>query len=239
MSQAHAISWAPRRRRIPRLTLRLFVAVLFGVTVLLPVGLIVLLRYVPPPATPLMMRYRGRVTQNWVPLHAISPNLVRAVIAAEDDNFCFHDGFDWRAIGKARESNAAGKRLRGASTISQQTAKNLFLLPDRTWTRKSIEAYLTVLLEALWPKRRILETYLNIAEWGPGRVGAEAAAKANFGKSAWQLTALEAARLATILPNPRQYRADVPGPFVLRQSELIVARMAEVTRDKLDACVDQ
>lgn len=242
MSQAHAIPWRTARRN-QRPTafarLRYIVAVLFGVTVLFPVALVVLFRYVQPPATPLMMLQKGRVTQNWVPLQAISPNLVRAVIAAEDDNFCFHDGFDWKAIDKARESNAAGKRLRGASTISQQTAKNLFLLPDRTWTRKSIEAYLTVLLEALWPKRRILETYLNIAEWGPDRFGAEAAAKANFGKSAWQLTALEAARLATILPNPRQYRADVPGPFVSRQSDVILARMAEVKRDKLDACIDQ
>src|ERR1043165_5522247 len=133
MSQAHAISWRATRR-IPGSTLRLFVAVLFGATVLLPVGLIVLFPYVPPPVTPLMMRSKGRVTQNWVPLEAISRNLVRAVIAAEDDNFCFHDGFDWKAIDKAMQSNAAGKRLRGASTISQQTAKNLFLLPDRTWT---------------------------------------------------------------------------------------------------------
>lgn len=219
--------------------MRRFVLLFLGVTVLLPAGLVVYFRFVPPPSTPLMLLSEGPVVRDWVPLEAISPNLVQAVIASEDDKFCSHFGFDWEAIDKALDANAAGGRLRGASTISQQTAKNLFLLPDRSWARKSIEAYLTVLLETLWPKRRILETYLNIAEWGPNRFGAEAAAQANFGKSAWQLSALEAARLATILPNPREYRADVPGPYVERQSEVILARMGEVRRDHLDACVVQ
>jgi monofunctional biosynthetic peptidoglycan transglycosylase len=217
---------------------RLFFAFL-AVTVAFPLALITLFRFVPPPATPLMLLTKGPIAHNWVPLEAISPNLVQAVIASEDALFCSHNGFDWDAIDKALDSNAAGGRLRGASTISQQTAKNLFLLPDRSWTRKTIEAYLTVLLEALWPKRRIFEAYLNIVEWGPGRFGAEAAARANFGKAAWQLSAIEAARLATILPNPRVYRADVPGPYVERQSQLILARMAEVKRDRLDACVVQ
>ncbi len=162
---------------------------------------------------------------------------MRAVIAAEDGKFCSHYGFDLEAIDKAFDRNAAGGRLRGASTISQQTAKNLFLLADRTWTRKGIEAYLTLLIEGLWPKRRIMEAYLNIAEWGPRRFGAEAASQANFGKPAAQLTALEAARLATILPSPRRYRADEPGPFVARQSQTIVGRMDDVRRDRLDSCV--
>jgi monofunctional glycosyltransferase len=181
--------------------------------------------------------FDGPIEQRWLPLDAISPNLVRAVIAAEDDKFCSHHGFDMEAIDKAIERNAVSKRLRGASSISQQTAKNLFLGPDRTWLRKGVEAYLTVLIETLWPKRRIMETYLNIAEWGPRRFGAEAAARANFRKAASQLSPLEAARLATILPSPLNYRADAPGPFVARQSQVILARMAEVRRDRLDACI--
>ena len=218
------------------------VVFVLALTVVLPVALVLVFRFVPPPATPLMigtMWSEGPVTQRWVPLEEISPNLVRAVIAAEDGKFCSHHGFDMDAIDKALDSNAAGGRLRGASTISQQTAKNLFLLPDRTWTRKGIEAYLTVLIEGLWPKRRIMETYLNIAEWGPRRFGAEAAAQGNFRKSAAELSALEAARLATILPRPRRYRADAPGPYVARQSQIIAARLGEVRRDRLDACVFQ
>jgi monofunctional biosynthetic peptidoglycan transglycosylase len=225
-------------RRIGGLWLRrLLWAVLF-IIIVFPAGLILLFRFVPPPATPLMF-LRGTAERVWEPLSAISPNLVQAVIASEDTKFCSHSGFDFDAIDDAMDANAAGGRLRGASTISQQTAKNLFLLPDRTWTRKGIEAYLTVLLETLWPKRRIMETYLNIAEWGPGRFGAEAAAMSNFHKHARQLTADEAARLATILPNPRSYRAEPPGPYVERQSRVVLARMGEVRRDRLDACVIQ
>jgi monofunctional biosynthetic peptidoglycan transglycosylase len=227
----------PQRRR--GRGLRRFAVFVLVIAVGVPAGLILTFRFVPPPLTPLMVFYGGPVTQQWTPFELISPNLVQAVIASEDDKFCSHSGFDFDAIDQALDGNAAGKRLRGASTISQQTAKNLFLLPDRTWVRKGIEAYLTVLLEALWPKRRILETYLNIAEWGPGRFGAEAAAQGNFRKSAWQLTANEAARLATILPNPKEYKAEPPSPYVARQSQIILARMGEVKRDKLDACAIQ
>jgi monofunctional biosynthetic peptidoglycan transglycosylase len=231
---------SPPRLRKRVSWIRRFLMLLFGVTVILPVGAIVLFRFVPPPITPLMLSIwisDGPVTQRWVPLQAISPNLVRAVIASEDGKFCSHHGFDLQAIDKAIATNAAGGTMRGASTISQQTAKNLFLSPDRTWMRKGIEAYLTVLIEALWPKRRIMETYLNIAEWGPRRFGAQAAAEANFKKPAAKLTVLEAARLATILPNPRAYRADAPGPYVARQSQVIAARIATVSRDRLDACI--
>jgi monofunctional glycosyltransferase len=228
----------PRRRT--KSILRQIAIWLFAITVAAPVGLVLVFRFVPPPATPLMIvtiMTEGPVVQRWMPLDSISPHLVRAVIAAEDGKFCSHYGFDLEAIDKALDRNAAGGRLRGASTISQQTAKNLFLLADRTWTRKGIEAYLTLLIEGLWPKRRIMEAYLNIAEWGPRRFGAEAASQANFGKPAAQLTALEAARLATILPSPRRYRADEPGPFVARQSQTIVGRMDDVRRDRLDSCV--
>jgi monofunctional biosynthetic peptidoglycan transglycosylase len=221
---------------------RLVAIWLFTIIVVVPVALVIVFRFVPPPATPLMigtMLTEGAVAQRWVPLKSISRNLVRAVIAAEDGKFCSHYGFDLEAIDKALDRNAAGGRLRGASTISQQTAKNLFLLPDRTWTRKGIEAYFTLLIESLWPKRRIMEAYLNIAEWGPGRFGAEAAAQTNFGKTAADLSPLEAARLATILPSPRNYRADRPGPFVARQSQIIVDRMDDVRRDGLDTCIYQ
>src|SRR5258705_10314943 len=186
---------------------RIFLA-LIGVVFILPVSLILLFRFVPPPVTPLMLGTLltdGPISQRWVPLEAISPNLVRAVIGSEDSKFCSHYGFDLAAIDKALAANASGGNLRAASTISQQTAKNLFLSPDRTWARKGIEAYLTVLLEALRPNRRVMETYLNIAEWGPRRFGAEAASEAYFGKAAAQLTPLEAARLATILPSPLTY----------------------------------
>ena len=213
---------------------------LFALVVPLPVGLTILFRFLPVPATPLMITTwvsDGGYVQIWVPLERISPNLVRAVIASEDQKFCTHYGFDLEEIDKALDANAAGRRLRGASTISQQTAKNLFLGPERSWVRKGAEAYLTVLIEALWPKRRILETYLNIAEWGPDRFGAEAAAQANFRKPAARLSMLEAARLAVILPSPRVYRADVPGPYVARQSDVVAGRIGEVIRDKLDACI--
>ena len=213
---------------------------LVGVSIVLPVSLMLLFRFVPPPVTPLMLATAiadGGFAQRWVPLTAISPNLVRAVIASEDAKFCSHHGFDWDSIDQAVAHNAEGAALRGASTISQQTVKNLFLSPARTWTRKGIEAYLTVLLEALWPKRRILEVYLNIVQWGPQLFGAEAAARADFRKPAARLSLMEAARLATVLPNPEAYRAARPGPYVARQSEVVAARMGQVVRDKLDTCI--
>lgn len=240
MAYAQALR-RPASRRRSLSWLRRILVLLVGIILVLPVALVLLFRFVPPPLTPLMVErwvQGGSVTRHWVPLAQMSPNLVRAVIASEDSKFCSHHGFDWDAIDRAMETNADGERLRGASTISQQTAKNLFLLPDRTWTRKGIEAGFTVLLEAMWPKRRILETYLNIAEWGPQRFGADAAARAEFGKPASALSVAQAARLATMLPNPRRYRAGKPGPYILRQSQVVAARMAIVRRDRLDACID-
>ena len=177
------------------------------------------------------------VRRNPVSLNEISPNLVRAVIAAEDARFCTHHGFDLEAIEAAIRANADGGRLRGGSTISQQTAKNLFLWPDRSWVRKGAEAYFTVLIETLWPKKRILETYLNSAEWGDGVFGAEAAARVNFGKSGRRLTRLEAARLAAVLPSPNRWSADAPGPYVRARTRSILGRMQVVDRDGLAACV--
>ena len=228
-----------RKQKRPSWARRLFLAFI-GITIVVPVLLIVLARFIPPVLTPLMIGTwvtEGSIARQWTPLNEISPNLVRAVIASEDSKFCSHYGFDLESINQALAESADGGRLRGASTISQQTAKNLFLSGNRTFIRKGIEAYLTVLMEALWPKRRIIETYLNIAEWGPRRFGAEAAAQANFRKPAAKLSVMEAARLATILPSPRVYRADKPGPYVVRQSVVVATRMGQVSRDHLDACI--
>ena len=214
----------------------------FLIVVLVPAGLVLVFRFVPPPTTPLMIARQiegDGALRSWVPLEAVSDHLRRAVIAAEDNKFCTHRGFDWDEIEDALADHGRGRRLRGASTISQQTAKNLFLLPERSWLRKGIEAYFTMLIEALWPKRRILEVYLNIAEWGTGRFGAEAAARSYFGKPASALTAYEAARLAAVLPNPRTWRAVDPGPYVAGRADSLVWRMAIVARDRLDACVRQ
>ena len=198
-----------------------------------------LYRVVPPPATPrMLMRALGGsgMTRDWEPLERISPALVEAVIASEDSDFCGHGGFDWAAIEGAFEDNEEGKRLRGGSTISQQTAKNAFLWPDRSWTRKGAEAWFTLLIETLWPKSRILEVYLNIVEWGDGVYGAEAAARHHFRKSAAALTRREAALLAVVLPNPRNWSPNPPGAYVARRAGIIERRMAVVERDGLAEC---
>ncbi|HEY8573853.1 monofunctional biosynthetic peptidoglycan transglycosylase [Phenylobacterium sp.] len=205
-----------------------------------PVLTVALYRFVPPPMTFLMVQRmaEGRGFQRrWVPMEQISPTLVRAVIASEDSQFCQHRGFDVEAIEKALEANAAGKALRGGSTISQQTAKNVFLWPSRDWVRKGLEAYFTVLIETMWGKPRIMEVYLNSIEWGPGVYGAEAAAQANFGVPASRLTAAQSARLAAIIPNPIKRRATRPSRFVRRHSGRIVARAGVVRRQGLAECV--
>ncbi len=159
-----------------------------------------------PPTTALVEIERARlgsVSREWRALEAISPHLIRAVIAAEDARFCAHSGFDMEAIAAAWRARQRGGPLMGGSTLSQQTAKNAFLWPARSWTRKALEAGFTVLVELFWPKRRIMEVYLNIAEFGPGVFGAEAAAQRWFAKSAAALSAGEATRLAMLLPAPR------------------------------------
>jgi monofunctional glycosyltransferase len=169
----------------------------------------------------------------------ISPRLERAVIAAEDQNFCRHNGFDWAAIDKAMKDYKRNpdRRLRGASTISQQTARTLFLVPMRSWIRKGLETYLTVLIEAFWPKKRILTAYLNLVDWGDGIFGAEAAARSYFGTDASSLTSAQAARLAAILPNPHRWRAARPGRYVARRAASLQGRSAMVVRDGLNFCV--
>jgi monofunctional biosynthetic peptidoglycan transglycosylase len=205
-----------------------------------PVLAVAIYRFVPPPLTFLMVQrtFEGRgFERRWVPLDDISPTLVRAVIAAEDARFCEHKGFDIGAIEKAIEANARGRPLRGGSTISQQTAKNVFLWPQRDWVRKGFEAYFTVLIEFMWGKPRIMEVYLNSVEWGPGVYGAEAAARRNFGVSAERLTPTQAARLAAILPSPLKWRAAKPGRYVARRSGAVNRNARAVLRQDLDRCV--
>jgi len=238
VSRISRVLWFGRNGRTP--WVRRILSLTFGLIFVLPPVAILAFRFIPPPPTPLMigMWFSGEpVRRQWVPLEEISPNFVKAVIASEDGKFCRHKGFDWDAIQEAMEYNAQGGRVRGASTISQQTAKNLFLPQARTWIRKGVEAYLTVLLEALWPKTRIMESYLNIVELGGGNFGAEAAARNYFGKSAAELSRSEAARLAAVLPNPRNYRVVDPGDYVARRTNQIVNMMDDVTRDGLDSCV--
>ncbi len=202
------------------------VAILVGV----PGAGILLYGLVPPPATPLMILrlFEGEgIARDWRPRGAIAPDLFRAVIAAEDARFCEHVGFDTVELAKALRDWRRGRRVRGASTITMQTAKNLFLWPGRTLVRKAAEAYLTPWLEMSWSKARILELYVNIAEWGPGIYGAEAAARAYFGKPASALSAKEAALLAAVLPNPRAWSPDKPSSYVRARARTIHARMGD------------
>jgi monofunctional glycosyltransferase len=213
-------------RRIGRLLAFLvsgfFVWSIFGVLVF---------RDLPPPATPLMLLRAldgAGIDKTWQPLSAISPNLVLAAMAGEDDKFCGHDGFDWPAIQYAWQHNQQSRLVLGASTISMQTARNLFLWPGRSWPRKALEVYFTALIELAWSKQRIMEVYLNIVEWGPGIYGAEAAARRYFSKSAAALSNREAARLAAILPDPRRWSASRPSGYVLGRAGIIHARMPDV-----------
>jgi len=195
---------------------------------------VLLLRFVPVPFTALMVERRLTAMagdapyvsrHQWVPLEAIGPNMGLAVIAAEDQNFPEHFGFDWQAIEKAMAHNEHSRRKRGASTVSQQTAKNLFLWESRSWVRKGFEVYFTLLLEVAWPKRRILEVYLNSVEFGDGVFGVEAASRKFFGKPAKALGPMDAALLAAVLPNPRRYRADAPSAYVRGRQAWIHTQM--------------
>ncbi len=213
--------WHGRGGRTP--WIRRILAVLFVFLLPLPVLLVLIFRFVPIPGTPQMLLDLVTfqpVHYSWRSYGEISPALPRAVIGAEDQDFCSHNGFDWKGIDKAlaEHKRHPNKPLRGASTISQQTARTLFLVSARSWIRKGVEAYLTVMIEALWPKKRILTAYLNLVDWGHGNYGAEAASQAYFHKSAASLTRAEAARLAAVLPNPDHWRADHPGRYVAGRS---------------------
>lgn len=198
---------------------------------------VLLLRWVPPFCSALMIENRiaswftaGDYTAryDWVPMEKISPNMGVAVAAAEDQQFADHFGFDVKAIEKAMVYNEKHRKTRGASTISQQTAKNLFLWSDRSWVRKGFEVYFTLLIETLWPKERILEVYLNIVEFGDGIYGVEAAAQYFFHKSAKQITASEAALLAAVLPNPHRLRVGQPSDYVRKRQAWILNQMNQL-----------
>ena len=231
---------APAKRRRGG-WLRWLISAVLVLFVALPLGLTLIYRFIPPPVTILMLERLGQgqgLHKHWEPLSAISPALAQSVIAAEDARFCDHHGFDFDAMRAAAAYNASHpEKTRGGSTISQQTAKNVFLWPGRDYVRKAFEAYYTVLIEAAWGKRRIMEVYLNVVEWGPGIYGAEAAAQKYFHRSARALTPSEAARLAAILPSPLKWKAVHPGRYVAKRSRRISAQAVTVREDDLAACL--
>lgn len=205
-----------RRNKRRARRFRRYLAIAFVSVLLVSLAVVLPWRWIPPPTTAFILqeqvREAGRIHRQWVPMQAITPELAIAVVAAEDQKFPHHRGFDfdslWRALTEERS------RIRGASTITQQLAKNLYLWPGRSMVRKGLEAWLTVLIELTWPKQRILEVYLNVVEFGPKVYGAGAASRLYFGKSAGQLTAREAALLAAVLPNPKQFSATRPSDYV-------------------------
>lgn len=203
--------------------------------IVLSVGTVLAFRWIDPPTSAFMIRERlatprtgaraYAIRQQWVDWANTSPQVKVAVIAAEDQNFPAHYGFDLKSINDALEDRERGRRVRGASTISQQVAKNLFLWPNQTWLRKGFEAYFTVLIETLWPKQRILEVYLNIAEFGRGVFGVGAAAEVYFHKPAARLNAYDAALLAAVLPSPKRMRVNAPSNYVRLRQEWILGQM--------------
>ena len=205
--------------------------------------IVLLYRFVPVPVTPLMLirlveqlseGEKIQLKHDWVSIDEISKSLSLAVVCSEDQNFMDHYGFDFEAIERSIEASQNGtKRMRGASTISQQTAKNVFLWPGRSWVRKGFEVYFTVLIEIAWSKERILEVYLNSIEMGSGIYGAEAASRYYFKKSAKNLSRKQAAALAAVLPNPREYRVNPPSPYIRSRIDWIVKQMGQVGTLKL------
>lgn len=208
------------------------------------IGFVLFYRFVPVPLTPLMIirsieslwedKFVG-IHKDWVPLEDISPAMQKAVLKAEDYRFFEHQGFDYEAIQQAMKYNRTHKKKKGASTISQQTAKNIFLWPHRDWIRKGFEAYFTVLIELVWPKDRILEVYLNVIELGSGVYGVEAASQKFFKKSAKNLNSFQASLLAAVLPNPRRFRIDHPSSYVMGRQRRILNRVAPAMPKSEDA----
>ena len=214
-------------KKILRITLKVIACFLLA-----SVLVVLLFRFVNPPFTPLMIiRYiqadpgKGKIQKEWKDIEEIAPDMALAVVAAEDQKFFEHNGFDIESIKKALESNQKGNRIRGASTLSQQVAKNVFLWPSRTWIRKGLEAYFTVLIELFWNKKRILEIYLNVAETGQGIYGAEAAALVYFNKSAYKLNRYEAALIAGSLPNPGRFSPARPSAYLIKRRGWILSQM--------------
>ena len=221
----HSSPEAPRKKRSFGRVARIAAGSVL-VILLASIALTLPWRWIAPPTTAFILRERAAtddsVHYQWIPWSEISPELAIAAVATEDQKFPTHHGFDLDAIADALESNRDGGRIRGASTISQQVAKNLFLSPGQNFVRKGAEAYLTLWIELLWPKRRILEVYLNVAEFGPGIFGAGAAAQHIFGKPSRELTPEEAATLVAVLPNPKRMSAADPSGYVLGRTEQIM-----------------
>jgi monofunctional glycosyltransferase len=224
-------------RSLPRRIVRL-VATLIVAWLALSCLVVLVLRFVPPWTSAMMMERRIEalttgekdftLRHRWVPWDEVSPQVGIAMVAGEDQKFPFHHGFDVDAIQDAIDAADEGKRLRGASTISQQTAKNLFLWNGRSFVRKGLEAYFTVLIEALWPKQRILEVYMNIVELGDGVYGVGAASDVFYRVPPSRLNTTQAARLAAVLPNPRRFRVDAPSAYVQRRTAWIAQQMGQL-----------
>jgi len=198
------------------------------------------LRVLPVPGTFLMLqRAMGGedIQRDWTAIEDISPHLPRAIMGGEDSRFCEHKGVDFQAIEAALEDNANSARRRGGSTITQQTSKNVFLWNGGGYARKAVEAWLAIYTNTIWGKRRTMEIYLNVAEWGDGIFGAEAAAQARFGKAAKDLTQREAALLAAVLPSPNKWRVDPPGPYVSGRTETLIKRAEVIRTSGYDSCL--
>ena len=215
-----------------------FILIIILGFLILSIGSVLLYRFAPVPYTPLMVWkttsaffHDGEtsISKKWVPIQQIARPMQLAVIKAEDAKFYTHNGFDFEAIEKAMNYNKTHKKQKGASTISQQTAKNVFLWPARSWLRKGMEVYFTVLIEHLWSKTRILEVYLNIIELGPGVYGVEAAALKYFHKKARKLTLSEAALIASVLPNPIKFKINKPSAYILRRQQKIMGKRMVAT----------
>jgi monofunctional glycosyltransferase len=204
---------------------------------LLSVFMVIVYRFVPPPLTMTMLFDRNGITKDWMSLDEIDPDMARAAIAGEDAKFCLHHGFDALAIANAMRHNASGGRIRGGSTISQQTAKNVFLWQNGGFVRKGLEAWFTLLIEAIWGKQRIMEVYLNVAETGIGTYGVNAGALRYFHHDASRLSRVEAARIAAVLPLPKKRGAIDPAGFTRRYGNSIARRIAIVQREGLDRCL--
>jgi monofunctional biosynthetic peptidoglycan transglycosylase len=214
-------------KRARRLGIRGILWRIVAVLVLLPIVLALVYRFVPPVSTLMLARWLSfeQVDRQWVPLSDIAPDLARAVVAAEDARFCRHHGVDWVALNDVLSDAGDDGPSRGASTVTMQTVKNVFLWPGRSYVRKGLEIPLALVVDALWPKRRTLEVYLNVAEWGDGIFGAQAAARHHFGKNARQLTRREAALLAAALPNPYTRNPRRPSRYMAVYAGRIGARM--------------
>ncbi len=215
-------------------SLILIIAFLFGLSIVS----VIAYRFIPVYFTPLMVIKAISpgygINHQWVPIEKISKNMQKAVVRSEDAKFYMHYGFDFEAIQKAQEYNKRHKKKKGASTITQQTAKNVFLWPSRTYVRKGIEAYFTVLMELFWSKERIMEVYLNVIEFGPGVYGVEAASKKFFKKSANKLSIGEAALLTAVLPNPIKLKAARPSAYVLKRQGQIIGRISRPVEPVVD-----